>query len=541
MVHVASLVLLLAQVTPPPPPPQPTATTAPSTSPSPVPSPTPALLATPASIAISPAQQTTVTLANATGDLAATTDAKLVTVTVDQRAHTVVVTATQATGNDVLHVSDTSGARVDVPIRVAWRAGNVPANAVLKVTGSPVDPAWLAQQVQALVTRLTLPQVRPEAQATIAAVTPPPAPLAPGERMQFSVPVQINGNGVDYDVSAATAVDVQNVAVDAFTPSLLFYDDDPERVTQDGVLYRGTIDPKRPVRLYYYHDNGPEPRRIIVSLRAQSQDPASVQVIDASAGPNIDVMSVGHAATKYFLLNKPRNQGTVVDLDGDALFPLHDLLLTSRQGVAGNVGLRVLSGGPVQVTVMALSPGANPQAIVDRPVLPGDGHHRTGTFMLDAFANDALTYAAGGPDAKVVYGDRDPTPKGVDPASGHDYGDYGVLRTVTLTLTNPTPATANAYLYVRPIGGVLRSSFLVDGTLIEVGCVRVPVPYQIAAYTLAPNQTYRLLVQTMTDGGSNYPAEVGVTGTPPQASPPPISAPDGCFPKPQPSASPMGF
>jgi hypothetical protein len=36
----------------------------------------------------------------------------------------------------------------------------------------------------------------------------------------------------------------------------------------------------------------------------------------------------------------------------------------------------------------------------------------------------------------------------------------------------------------------------------------------------------------MTDGGSFYPVEIGITGTPPTPATPAISAPDGCFPKP---------
>jgi hypothetical protein len=472
--------------------------------------------------------------------LSATTDRKLVVVTVNQSAHAITVTATQATGTDVLHVSDASGARADVPVRVAFNAGTISKNAVLKVTGAPADPAWLAQQVQALVSRFAV--AAPGAQTTIAAVTPQPSPLAPGTQSQFSVPVQINGNGAYFDVADTMTVNVQNVPLDGFTPSLLLYDDDPERITQDGVLYRGTIDPGKPVRLYYYHDNSADPRRIVVSLRSRSQDPTSVQVIDSTSGPNLDVMSVGHAVTKNYLLMKPRNQGVIVDLDGDALYTLHDLSMTSRQGVAGSVGLRVVSGGSVQVTVMALSPNVNPQSVVDQPVLAGDGHHRTGVFAIDGFASDALAFAAGGPDAKLVYGDREPTPQNVDPnAPGHDYGDYGVLRKATFTLTNPTSAPSNAYLYVRPLGGVLRSSFLVDGSLVEVGCIRVSVPYQIAAYQLAPNQTYRVVVETMTDGGSNYPAELGITSATPQPAAPPISSADGCFPKPQPLSPVRGF
>ncbi|MEO9263045.1 MAG: hypothetical protein ABI282_03060, partial [Candidatus Baltobacteraceae bacterium] len=457
-------------------------------------------------------------------------DRRLVTFSIDQTAGTITVTATQATGTDTLHISDARGATVDVPIRVAFRAGTVVAATTLKVTGSPVDPQWLARQIATTVARLTT--VLPGAITSISPVTPPTAPLSPGEQAQFAVPVQIGGGSAYYDVAGETNVTVQNVPVDTFAPAVLFYDDDPERVVADGVLFRGTIDAAHPTRLYYYHDGGPQPRRVIVMLSAQSQDPVSLHVIDSSAGPNLDVMSVGHAASKNFLAYKALNVGTIVDLNGDAPFVLDDLMMQYRQGVAGSVGLRVLSGGAVTVTVVAASPGVDPRTLLASPVLPGDGHHRTGFFSIADYGSAALSYIVGAADAKIVYGDREPTPRNLDPnARGHDYGDYGVLWNIAFTLSNPTPDPATVYLYQRPIGGVVRSSFLVDGNLVETGCVRVSTPYQIGAYALAPNQTYRLNVQTMTDGGSNYPLEVGVTQAAPQATPPPINSPDGCFPK----------
>ncbi len=542
---LAAIVAIVAQVTPLPSPPvlvtpaapaSPAASASPQASPSPSPIPSGALSAEPASIALSPAQQRVVTVSGAIAPLAATSDRKLVMLAVDQSASTVTVTATQATGNDTIHI--TSGTnQIDVPVRVAFAAGTVQKTATLKVTGSPVDPAWLAQQVAGLVARLT--QVQPGAQVAMSAVTPAPSPLPPGAQAQFTVPVQIAGGDTYLDVNDATTVTVQNVDAGTFLPSFLLYDDDPERVNADGVLYRGTFDATRPARLYFYHDNGPQARRVVVILSSQSQDPSSVQIIDSTAGPNIDVMSVGHATSKNFLLYKPRNQGIVVDLDTP--YVLHDLAMQYRQGVAGTVGLRVLSGGPVNVTVVAVSPGVDPLTFLNQPQLPDDGHHRTGVFSLANYGTAQLAYAVGGPDAKFVYGDREPTPPNAVPNSpGHDYGDYGVLWNIGFTLANPTSAPATVFLYERPIGGVVRSSFLVGDALIDMGCVRVPQPYQVGAYTLKPNQTYRLNVETMTDGGSNYPLEIGITQTPPQPTPPPISAPDGCFPKPAASPSPAG-
>ena len=65
-------------------------------------------------------------------------------------------------------------------------------------------------------------------------------------------------------------------------------------------------------------------------------------------------------------------------------------------------------------------------------------------------------------------------------------------------------------------------------------------PYQIAAIPLAAGASQQVRLDTMTDGGSFYPVEIGVTGTPPQPGAPPISEPDGCFPKPAEVQAPPG-
>ncbi|HZV76646.1 MAG TPA: hypothetical protein VFF63_02665 [Candidatus Babeliales bacterium] len=490
------------------------------------------------SVALNPAQQQVITVSGATPPLQASLDRKLVTIAVSPDGTSVTITATQATGNDVLHLVDANGARADLPVRVAFNAGTIVPQTTLTVTGDPVDPAWLGEQVASWVTRLT--QALPGAKVTVGAVTPQTAPLGPGQSAQFAVPVQIAGNGEYFDQSGMTAVTVQNAGLAPFAPAVLFYDDDPEHLTQDGVLFRGTIGAAQPTRLYYYHDVGTDPRTLVVALSANSQDPTSIQLVQALAGPNMDVMHVGQTLTKNFLLTKARDEGIVTTLAQDDPYLLAAVPMADRQLVSGTVDVRVLSGGPVVVTVLAVSAGADPRNLLDGPILPGDGHHRTGVFSIAGYGSDRLNYAAGGPDATLVIGDTDPTPPSVDPpANGHDYGDYGVTHTIDLTMTNSAPSPAMAYLFLKPLAGPARGAFLIDGSLVEVGCVRLPTPYQVAAFPLAAGQTYHTTVATMTDGGSFYPAEIGVSATAPQPSAPPINAPDGCFPKPQPSPTPQ--
>lgn len=489
------------------------------------------------SLNLNPAQQQVVTVSGAAAPLQATLDQRLVNVAVSPDGTSITVTATQSTGNDVLHLLDANGARADIAIRVAFNAGTIVPQTTLTVTGDPADPSWIAQQVTSEVARLT--QAQPGAQVTIGNALPPMAPLRPGQSVQISVPVQITGNGQYFDQSGTTAVNVQDVAISPFDPVLLFYDDDPEHVNQDGVLFRGTVAAASPTRLYYYHDAAQDPKRLVVALTSGSQAPTSVQLVNVYAGPNMDVMHVGHTVTKNFLLTKARGLGTVVTLPQDQPYLLADVAMASRQLVSGTVDVRVLSGGPVTVTVLAVSAGADPRSLLDGPVLPGDGHHRTGVFAINGFGRAELRYSVGGNDPSVVIGDTDPTPPSTDPAAqGHDYGDYGVLHTIDVTLSNLTATATTAYLYFKPLAGPARGSFLVDGSLVEIGCVRLATPYQISAIDLSPGQTYHGVVRTMTDGGSFYPAEIGVTTTPPKPQAPAITAPDGCFPKPQADVSP---
>jgi hypothetical protein len=495
---------------------------------------TPALSVSTTTVNLNPAQQQIVTVTGATPPLQLTLDRKLVVVSAAPDGTSLTISATQQTGADVLHFSDANGASADIAIRVAFNAGTIVPQTTLTITGDPAQPDWLAQEVTDWVTRLT--QAMPGAQITMGTVSPPPAPLGPGGTAQFTVPIQIAGNGQYFDQTGSTTVTVQNTALQPFLPQLLFYDDDPEHVAQDGVLFRGTVSLAAPARLYYYHDDLADPRRLVVALRSSSQDPTSVQLIEATAGPNIDVMQVGQSVSKRFLLTKNHHEGVVLDLSGGQPYFMTDLPMTARQLVAGTADLRVLSGGPIDVTVLAVSAGIDPRTLLDGPVLPGDGHYRTGAFSIAGFGSESLSFSAGGPDATTVIGDTDPTPPNVTPsADGRDYGDYGVLHTIDLTLANPSAVAATAYVFLQPLAGPARGTFLIDGNVFDIGCVRVPSRYQITALPLQPGQTSHAVLQTMTDGGSFYPVRLGVTATAPLPSAPPITAPDGCFPKPQPS------
>ena len=107
--------------------------------------------------------------------------------------------------------------------------------------------------------------------------------------------------------------------------------------------------------------------------------------------------------------------------------------------------------------------------------------------------------------------------------------------TTTATTAWRTRSTSRSAIRRRPGDGLpvfsadrrssRAASFLIDGNLVDSAACAQPVPYQITVVRSGARQTQRTVVQTMTDGGSFYPVEIGVSATPPQPATPPITRP----------------
>jgi hypothetical protein len=416
-----------------------------------------------------------------------------------------------------------------VPAAPLPPAGVIPQGIALDVSGSPyADSASLDAQIRAALERSIRPTLRPGAGISYGPIVPWPLfPLAPGARAAVNVTVTISGDSASAPVTGVTTVTLTNVVVPPLVPAVLFLSDDPEYIQSEGVVFRGTVTAERPARLYYYHSDLGVPRDLDVVLTASA--PSRVQIVQSAAGPDLDVMSVGHTVSRDYVRYEQSNEGTVVALVPGTPFIVRHALLLQGEVVAGAAAFRVLAGAPVNVAVVAAPAGSRPEAYLAAPRVPFDGHRRHGTFDLRGFGELTQSYTVGGPPASAQYGGRSPTPRNLDPSDdGRDYGDYGIVHRIAFTLRNPTDVAQLVYLYEKPLGGPVRSSFFVDGQLKELGCVRVPQPYWIMTYQLPPQSMGGSTTITMTDGGSFYPLEVGATDSRPLPYTPPPGSADGC-------------
>ncbi|MGD1066636.1 MAG: hypothetical protein ABR975_07450 [Vulcanimicrobiaceae bacterium] len=424
----------------------------------------------------------------------------------------------RAPGSGTVTVTDATGANAVLPVLVAPPAGVVPASVSVELGGT-VDPDFAQVQTQTLASADA--QRRPGATVAVSGLTLP-AQLPPGTVLDLPAQVTIAGNGRWVDVSGPTLVHLRVEHLPPLVPTTLFYSDDPERITAttQGVLFRGTIDPAHPVRVYAYHLTD-RPRRLVLALNATGGMETHVQLVGAAAGPSPQFAYVGHLSTVRYLLARAAQQSVVLPVTPDAPFFFDLGVLTPGQLVAAVDDLRILDGNTIDAMVIAVDPDVDPANYVRQPMLAGDGHGRRGEFSLVDVPPLALAFAVGSPEpAPFVIGK--PTLPNLTPGGRALGGDYGIIRPLALHLTNPTQQTQNVYLYEllgHTSGGTTTTMwFSGDPAPIQVPCIgHADTRYLVRGFALPPGADETVGGDYMTDGTSSFPLYFGLTSTPPLA------------------------
>jgi hypothetical protein len=111
-------------------------------------------------------------------------------------------------------------------------------------------------------------------------------------------------------------------------------------------------------------------------------------------------------------------------------------------------------------------------------------------------------YVVGGGWAFVTIGDQ--------PAAGLVEGDrlsgnYGVIYDINLELINPTDQEVVVAILLEPGGGPARGTLEIDGMLVGAALLRADSEAEAVRYVLAPGAVRKTRIQTMPEGGSNYP------------------------------------
>jgi hypothetical protein len=247
-----------------------------------------------------------------------------------------------------------------------------------------------------------------------------------------------------------------------------------------------------------------------------------VRILGTISGASPAFAYIGQQSSARFLAARATGESTVISLNSGVPYEIPFGIAQPGDLREAIEDLRVLAGGPVTV-LLTTRPAGTALPALDDPELPGDSHGRRGIFALANLPPLDLRFASNEPEPQAVtVGDAalpNQTPDG-RPLGG----DYGVVRKVTLHLTNTETAPLAVYLYELTSGaGGATTTMWFDGdaAATQIPCVDDALqPHLITAFMLAAGETRTAGATFMTDGASSYPIRFGLTRTLPLSAQP---------------------
>ncbi|HET7813109.1 MAG TPA: hypothetical protein VFL13_01920 [Candidatus Baltobacteraceae bacterium] len=481
-------------------------TPAASAAPSPTPTPTPPpIVVNPPAAQVAVGAQTVLRVNSAMGALqVSTAPAGILTAAADPTGQSVTLTGV-APGAATVTITDQRGISASVPVRVAYLAGTVGASAAIRITGDPASPQFIKEE--ALRAALTQVQARPGAQviATLDQISYD-KPLGQDHIADVAVPVLLQGENL-FSVDTVVHVRVENLAAPKITPDSLMVSDFPEKLTTNGVLFTSDLKHTQPSRFLYFHYNPPgEPdRRIVLRAQNMSSEPAIVQYISGSGGPDPNEMAAGHAATYNFLKHLAQNEGRVIVIPGNGTIQLAQQALPAKDIACALLQLRVLNGGTVHLTLFAQNASSPPdEQIANEQLLSGDHPHARGIYRIPEF-HDSRLWNTNEDVLELPIG-QIPLPNELQGEALA--GDYGVLQSFVIKVQNPTSAPVPIAIYENPRGGRATGTYLIDGVLIQSHQVPPFSHYKVRQYVVPARGFVRVTIETIPDSGSSYPVRL---------------------------------
>ncbi|HEY9085618.1 MAG TPA: hypothetical protein VIN40_06750, partial [Candidatus Tyrphobacter sp.] len=431
-------------------------------------------------------------------------DPNLLAISIDQDTRIVTLTG-EAPGTTVVTISDARGLTRDVPVSVAYQAGTIAPLLDLRITGDPASADFIRETVARAVLRAAQP--RPGAQVLVGPDDVSfDGRLGEDDAADLDTSVVIQGEQY-FNVSGTTRVRVENVATPRISPDQLMVSDFPEVLTEDGVLFAADLRPGAPSRFLFYHYDPPSQpdRRVVLRAENDSGEPALVQFIRGTGGPNSNEMQSGHDASKQFLVRMVQNEGRLITIGANSSRNLVEADLPHGSVVCALLQLRVLSGEHVRLTLFAQNATGDPNApITQTDLLVGAQRHARGIYTVPEF-RQSIEWNVDDPYLELPIGLL-PLPNSLRGEALS--GDYGVLQSFVVNVVNPTAQPQSIAIYENPRGGRATGTYLIDGVLVQSHQVPAFSRYKIRQYVVPARGFVRVTIESMPEGGSSYPLDL---------------------------------
>jgi hypothetical protein len=322
------------------------------------------------------------------------------------------------------------------------------------------------------------------------------------------------------EASGTVTVVVTNDDVSASSDSVLWVDNDPERITRAGPLFSAFLQLGQRVRLLYHHYNATSQSVFVrVQVVNDNAEVAKLALIPGDSDPDNDPVAAGARAGDRFMHAWAHGSADVLSIPPHTTIPISLRRLGSGETSSGLCSLYLI-GGPEQllIRVDAWPPFPVDQrwkdAIASSAPWRVVGANPVNNFDVAPFENsihtyprpyktEDLTYQVGGRFGSVRIGQK-PISGDNDEASALD-GNFGVLYTVHVTASNPTSRPRDLELVLEASAGYAGGLFLIDGSIYRAPLMKPKSQVRIRVFHLYPGEKRMLDVATIPLSGSSYP------------------------------------
>ncbi len=371
----------------------------------------------------------------------------------------------------------------------------------VEVTGdpTPVETLHLAIVTTA---RAAAPEARGD-HVALAHVAPPLAPLPAASGTAVRAVAQITAPQFR-PATRAVPVEIVHTIFPWSDAQVLLVSNSPETLAFSKVLFSGALEPSKPARLLYHHQNGSTTRRMTLTVTLSNPTRREITVWVAGANPSSgsDELVLGHRAARGFLDQYWHHAGFLLKIPANTTISLFVHQLSPLAIASGLAQLALVAGDRLNLQVVARM-----EDELDPPTesyLPNaDRVHQRGVFDEPELIR-TFHYAVGGPPVMMTIGDDREALR--ERETGEILqGNYGVIYTFSLQISNPTPAAATLGLMMRAAGGQAGGVLLVDDRILEVPRLKPTATQLVTSVRLSPGERRVLAISTMPESGANYP------------------------------------
>lgn len=412
---------------------------------------------------------------------------------------------------------NSKGAIKQIDFSVKPYAAKIPNQLTALVSGKPAIPGTVQGAVEATLKQQL--QYAPLAKLNFKFGNVPS--LGAGVTLNLPVKVQITAPGTIPKVGTVT-VRVSNMGLMPKNEDVLWYCNDPEKITKKENLFAAELEPEKSARLLYHHINETSVPMVVRTLIMNNSDKdVTVCLTPGDSAPTIDPVGAGIRAGDIFLRAWVNDSGEVLTIPANSCLPVSCRSLKPKAVISGLCAIRHVGGDSKLLVRADAMPLQDLEPRWSKTLTSSTPWREVGAMPIRSWDNspynisehvypspyrtETAEYSVGGRFSVIRLGQKSIERQN---SSGRLDGNFGVFYNIDATITNPQKVAAGIELVFEPSAGYSGGIFFIDDRYVVTPKILPKNEARIARYHLNPGETRKVRIMTMPLSGSSYPATI---------------------------------